>query len=1071
MKRTKRFFSGIMAFVVIIAVLVSPVTEYLPIIGERMKVSAAGGHHGWTNPGSGYGYSRCADNDAALAEVKALMQKTCSASEMARFEKILSEFPLEGYFNTTAGPDANGKLQGAGRACSGHDKDRKNFYDDETGTTITNNFTAYGDAPTTFTNAKQCAGFAIYCYYRFYGKLVAEKSINFKNGYSASDLKNALENNNIRAGAHFRWFKDNSSSQHSLVYLTHDDKYMYFIDANFACTKSDASTSNCKIHLKKITYAEFKEHYPTYFYIYYSETSKFDSGSTDNVTITNTTSKNTITDTNAILWAQVDKPKSYKVTKIGVRVRVNGGTYDNGWSKYDNTSKTYTDSTYMYMYYDMNKELNLKLTPGTTYYYQFYAVVNGKEYWGTESKFTTTNSVAIKNTSSKNTITDTNAIIWAQVDKPKSYSVTKIGVRVRIDGDTYANGWSKYDKTSKNYTDLTYMYMYYDMNKELNLKLTHATTYYYQFYAVVNGQEYWGPEGKFTTTGSHSYGSWKTTKEATCTESGTQTRTCSCGAKETKTIAALGHNWSTTWSKDSSSHWHVCTRCNTTGDKASHSWDSGTVTKQPTCTVKGEKTYICTVCKATKTESVAALGHSWSTAWSKDGSSHWHVCTRCNTTGDKASHSWDSGTVTKQPTCTAKGEKTYTCTVCKATKTESVAALGHSWSTAWSKDDTSHWHICTRCDSTDDKAAHSFKEQVIPPSGSSQGYTQHTCTICSYSYQDNYTSANTVCSHKNTKEVITNATCDKDGRTETVCKNCGETLSAKTIPATGAHAWDKGKETQKATCTKSGVITYTCTVCGNTKTDMAAALGHSFGVWEVTKEATVDQEGQRSRVCELCRETETETVPMLVQSVENETITTTPKPDSEDIETGDGNGDNNPVDEDPGTGGNILLVDEASKIELLIASGIITDEVQLRVVVDSENQTDTRIAYDIALVDADGNRIQPEGSVTVRIPVPAEWTTQNMCIYRAEDDGTYTDMKMDYDGGYAVFTTDHFSTYVLMASAQGGNLVGDRHENNGDISENGENNSSVLIYVFISVIVVLAAAVAVMSVLMVRKRR
>ena len=32
----------------------------------------------------------------------------------------------------------------------------------------------------------------------------------------------------------------------------------------------------------------------------------------------------------------------------------------------------------------------------------------------------------------------------------------------------------------------------------------------------------------------HSFGAWKTTKEATCTEAGTQTRTCSCGEKETR---------------------------------------------------------------------------------------------------------------------------------------------------------------------------------------------------------------------------------------------------------------------------------------------------------------------------------------------------------------------------------------------------------------------------------------------------------------------------------------------------------------------------------------------------------
>ena len=42
-------------------------------------------------------------------------------------------------------------------------------------------------------------------------------------------------------------------------------------------------------------------------------------------------------------------------------------------------------------------------------------------------------------------------------------------------------------------------------------------------------------------------------------------------------------------------------------------------------------------------------------------------------------HTWDEGKVTTEPTCTEKGVKTYTCTVCKETKTEAVAALGHKW--------------------------------------------------------------------------------------------------------------------------------------------------------------------------------------------------------------------------------------------------------------------------------------------------------------------------------------------------------------------------------------------------------
>lgn len=73
-----------------------------------------------------------------------------------------------------------------------------------------------------------------------------------------------------------------------------------------------------------------------------------------------------------------------------------------------------------------------------------------------------------------------------------------------------------------------------------------------------------------------------------------------------------------------------------------HSYGSATVTKQPTCTEQGIRTYTCN-CGDVKTEVINALGHSW-----------------------------DSGKITKSPTETQEGIKTYTCTRCQKTKTESV---------------------------------------------------------------------------------------------------------------------------------------------------------------------------------------------------------------------------------------------------------------------------------------------------------------------------------------------------------------------------------------------------------------
>ena len=119
-----------------------------------------------------------------------------------------------------------------------------------------------------------------------------------------------------------------------------------------------------------------------------------------------------------------------------------------------------------------------------------------------------------------------------------------------------------------------------------------------------------------------------------------------------------------------------------------HIWDNGKVTKTATCTATGVKTYTCTKCGETKTETIKATGHkavtdkavaATCTTAGKTAGSH---CSVCNTviTAQKTipatGHSYDAGKITKAATATATGVKTYTCTKCKATKTETIPALG-----------------------------------------------------------------------------------------------------------------------------------------------------------------------------------------------------------------------------------------------------------------------------------------------------------------------------------------------------------------------------------------------------------
>ena len=96
------------------------------------------------------------------------------------------------------------------------------------------------------------------------------------------------------------------------------------------------------------------------------------------------------------------------------------------------------------------------------------------------------------------------------------------------------------------------------------------------------------------------------------------------------------------------------------------------------------------------------------------------------------------------------------------------------------------------------------------------------------------------------------ATCDADGYTgELICSECKEVLRKGTIiPATGNHTWDDGVVTTEPTCTDTGSIVYTCTVCGVTQNESIPAIGHTYET--TTANATLNQNGSVVTKCSVC---------------------------------------------------------------------------------------------------------------------------------------------------------------------------------------------------------------------------
>ena len=152
-----------------------------------------------------------------------------------------------------------------------------------------------------------------------------------------------------------------------------------------------------------------------------------------------------------------------------------------------------------------------------------------------------------------------------------------------------------------------------------------------------------------------------------------------------------------------------------------------------------------------------------------------------------------------------------------------------------------------------------------------------------------------------TTENTVPATCGEAGRVDTICDNCGEIVSTKEIPATGAHTWNNGTVTTEPTETTPGVRTFTCAVCHATRTETIPAtgahdyqftrnvaptcttdgydlytcsgcgatekrnskpaLGHKWDNGKVTTEPTETTPGERTYTCTVCGQTKNETIP------------------------------------------------------------------------------------------------------------------------------------------------------------------------------------------------------------------
>ena len=197
---------------------------------------------------------------------------------------------------------------------------------------------------------------------------------------------------------------------------------------------------------------------------------------------------------------------------------------------------------------------------------------------------------------------------------------------------------------------------------------------------------------------------------------------------------------------------------------------------------------------------------------------------------------------------------------------------------------------------------HNYTSKVTKATCTSDGYTTYTCS-CGDSYTGNYVPA---AGHKwgawvTTKEPTTTST----GTAQRICSVCSQ-KETKTLPVNIPNHTHKytSKVTKQATCTTTGIRTYSCS-CGDSYTETIAktphnyitkitkptctskgyttytcscgdsytgnyvpAAGHKWGAWVTTKEPTTTSTGLKERKCQNCSEPQTEVIPKLTAPTE-----------------------------------------------------------------------------------------------------------------------------------------------------------------------------------------------------------
>ena len=227
-------------------------------------------------------------------------------------------------------------------------------------------------------------------------------------------------------------------------------------------------------------------------------------------------------------------------------------------------------------------------------------------------------------------------------------------------------------------------------------------------------------------THTHSYGSWYTKTSATCTSGGTEERKCSCGATESRSTSALGHNYGSTYFEADHPHKyaHLCQRC---GYKEFTGGNLAIYEKCDICYNENLPSKPCLNISSNGFKESDNVSFTWDPT---DKTTHYNLTVEV-LSGDEYK------TVCRQTYVNSGFQATFGKGQYRAVLDSYNSNMFHQYTSDWRD-----WvHNSSDYVYFDIECAHEFLEEVVSPTYDNEGYTLHTCTKCGYSFQDDFVPA------------------------------------------------------------------------------------------------------------------------------------------------------------------------------------------------------------------------------------------------------------------------------------------------------------------------------------------